>query len=145
MSERSNHRNQPRDQPLADSRLTFQYAALGNLRCSPGAWRAWLESGSLETLELGTLDIPALLIAGERDPVISLYLLRSEIAPHLTEPRLEAAGRVAALTAEFAGEYWLIRSQNPARSWAVRRYARAKIATVNAVIGAPVFERVKVS
>ena len=91
------------------------------------------------------LDVPMVPIAGEHDLVIPLESLHSDVAVLLTEPRLEAAGRVAALTAEFAGEYWLIRSQNPARSWAVRRYARAKIATVNAVIGAPVFERVKVS
>ena len=85
-----------------------------NSRCSPGAWRAWLESGSLETLELDSLDIPALLIAGEHDPVIPLELLRSEIAPLLTEPGveiiagaghllpLEAAERVAELIAAHA-------------------------------------------
>ena len=90
-----------------------------NSRCSPSAWQAWLEAGSLETLELGTLDIPALLIAGEHDPVISLELLRSEIVPHLTKPGveieiiagaghllpLEAAGRVAELiSAQVLGE-----------------------------------------
>ena len=82
-----------------------------NLRCSPSAWNAWLEMGSRETLELGMIDAPTLLIAGELDPVIPLELLREKIAPHLTQFRLEviagaghllpleAAGRVAELIA----------------------------------------------
>ena len=96
------------------SRLPIEPAAfealLGdNLRCKGAAWRAWLESGSVETFELGMIDLPTLLIAGEYDPVIPLELLTREVAPHLTRYRLEviagaghllpleAVGRVAAL------------------------------------------------
>ncbi len=91
------------------SRLTVsdhEFAALleDNLRCDPAAWRAWLETGSRETLELGTLDVPTLLIAGELDPVIPLKLLQEKIAPHLTQLRLEViAGAGHLLPLEAAG------------------------------------------
>ena len=102
------------------SRLPIEPAAFealleDNLRCKGAAWTAWLESGSLETVELGVIDLPTLLIAGEHDPVIPLELLTREVAPHLTEYRLEviagaghllpleAAGRVAAL---IGGAAW---------------------------------------
>ncbi len=98
------------------SRLPFsddEFAALleDNLRCESGAWQAWLETGSRETLALETIDVPTLLIAGELDPVIPLELMRTEIIPHLTRFQLEiiagaghllpleAAGRVAELIA----------------------------------------------
>lgn len=98
----------------------FEALVNDNLRCAPSAWQAWLESGSAETLKLGLIHVPALLIAGQLDPVISLELLHGEIAPHLTEfgveviagaghlLPLEAAGRVAELIAEFAREHRLI-------------------------------------
>ena len=75
-----------------------------NLRCSPSAWSAWLETGSTDTLALGVIDVPTLLIAGELDPVIPLELLRTELAPHLTRFRLEViAGAGHLLPLEAAG------------------------------------------
>ena len=98
--------------PVADD----EFAALleDNLRCSAAAWQAWLERGSRETLELGMINVPTLLIAGELDPVIPLELLQTAVAPHLTRFRLEviagaghllpleAAGHVAELIAAHA-------------------------------------------
>ena len=95
--------------PVADDE--FEVLLEDNLRCSAAAWQAWLERGSRETLELGMINVPTLLIAGELDPVISLELLQTAVAPHLTQFRLEviagaghllpleAAGRVAELIA----------------------------------------------
>ena len=88
--------------PIADNE--FEVLLEDNLRCSLGAWNAWLETGSRETLELDVIDAPTLLIAGKLDPVIPLELLRKEITPHLTQFRLEViAGAGHLLPLEAAG------------------------------------------
>lgn len=89
---------------LAISQDELEVLLEDNLRCSPSAWQAWLESGSLETLELGLLNAPTLLIAGELDPVIPLELLRAAVTPHLTRFQLEViAGAGHLLPLEAAG------------------------------------------
>jgi pimeloyl-ACP methyl ester carboxylesterase len=61
------------------------------LRMSRQAWRHWLEHGSREDLtgSIGTIDTPALLLAGADDAALGPDAQQALTLPHLTAARLE--------------------------------------------------------
>ena len=72
------------------SEATKNQAVADMRRVAPEAWRAWPTVGSQEDVAagVGTLDLPAAVVVGDGDPVISEALARSETLPHLTNARL---------------------------------------------------------
>ena len=75
--------------PLTD--VLRERVLADNLRTSEPAWRGWLEIGSREDIaaQMKAIDVPSLLVLGERDPVMDGTMLRRE-----------AAARLAACTVE---------------------------------------------
>lgn len=69
----------------------YELAVEDNLRSSAAAWTAWLEHGSREDLsrQVGVLDLPALVVAGEKDPVLPAPIQTRDVLPHLAHGRLE--------------------------------------------------------
>ncbi len=94
----------------------FERTVEDRLRADPRAWRAWLEEGSNEdwSEQVGVLDIPALVIAGEKDGSLGPAVARNLVLPHLANARfevvpgsghmvpLEAQERLTTLLREFA-------------------------------------------
>lgn len=94
----------------------FERTMEDRLRANPQAWRAWLEQGSNEdwSRRIGTLGIPALVIAGEKDGSLGPEAARGLVLPHLANARfevipgsghmipLEAPERLTMLIREFA-------------------------------------------
>ena len=88
------------------------------MRAHPAAWRAWLESGSREdwSTRVNTLELPALVIAAERDKTLGPDVQQRLTLPHLQNGKLtvvagsghlipmEAPEKLAALVHEFACE-----------------------------------------
>ena len=62
-----------------------EIAVQGVLHTNPSAWRAWLQSGSFEDLstEVGSLSMPALIIAGQKDTALGLAAQKRWTLPHL--------------------------------------------------------------
>ncbi|CAN5138116.1 hypothetical protein BH09PSE6_BH09PSE6_15550 [soil metagenome] len=60
------------------------------MRASPAAWRDWVLSGSQQDCsdEIGTLDLPTLVIAGADDPSLGAAVQRSQVLPHFKNARL---------------------------------------------------------
>ncbi len=87
------------------------------LRANPSAWRAWLEGGSLEdwSERVGTLDLPTLVIAAEKDASLGPAVQHKLTLPHFSQAHLEivagschllpleAPERLAGLLRDFAG------------------------------------------
>lgn len=88
-----------------------------NLRSSREAWDAWLRRGSRENLRarMGRLQVPALLLVGEQDPVLTPAVQRQQTLPWLPHGTAldvipgaghllpyEAPGEVAARLRAFA-------------------------------------------
>ena len=69
----------------------YELAVEDNLRSSANAWAAWLEYGSREDLsrQVGVLNLPALVVAGEKDPVLPAPIQTRDVLPHLAHGRLE--------------------------------------------------------
>ncbi len=69
----------------------LEQAIADNLRCDPAAWSAWLEVGSREDIAaaVGKLDIPTLVVSGERDQTIPRKLIEQQVMPHLNHAHLE--------------------------------------------------------
>ena len=69
----------------------FDMAVEDDLLSSAAAWAAWLEHGSREDLsrQVGVLDLPALVVAGEKDPVLPAPIQNRDVLPHLSRGRLE--------------------------------------------------------
>ena len=69
----------------------YELAVEDNLRSSAAAWAAWLEQGSREDLsrQVGVLNVPALVVAGEKDPVLPAPIQTRDVLPHLAHGRLE--------------------------------------------------------
>jgi pimeloyl-ACP methyl ester carboxylesterase len=63
------------------SGASFARAINDNLRASEAAWKAWLESGSRENIssEVGQINVPVLVAAGEKDEVMTPKLLSGEV------------------------------------------------------------------
>ncbi len=72
------------------SGANFERAINDNLRSSEAAWRAWLEKGSREDIssEVGQIDVPVLIAAGEDDENITAELLEREIVRRVSGARL---------------------------------------------------------
>ena len=68
-----------------------ELAVEDNLVSSAAAWTAWLEHGSREDLsrQVGVLDLPSLVIAGEKDPVLPAPVQTRLVLPHLAGGRLQ--------------------------------------------------------
>jgi pimeloyl-ACP methyl ester carboxylesterase len=80
-------KNELRDIPPA----VEERASLEVLKMNPAAWTAWVESGSREDWaeRVGILDLPALVIAGEKDLSLGPRQQAEHTLPHLRQGRLE--------------------------------------------------------
>jgi len=67
------------EQKLSDK--IFERSINDSLRTSKEAWRAWLETGSREDIsaEIGKINVPVLVAAGEKDETMTAELLEREI------------------------------------------------------------------
>lgn len=93
----------------------FARAIDDNLRTSEATWRAWLETGSREDIskEIGRINIPVLIAAGELDETMTPKLLRREIARRVKNSSLIVVPKVGhllpleapAAVAELIGAY----------------------------------------
>ncbi len=95
----------------------FERAINDNLRSSKTAWRAWLETGSREDIsaEIGRINVPVLVAAGEKDENITAKLLTREIVQRIENVNLivvpsvkhllplEAPVEIANLIREYCG------------------------------------------
>ncbi|CAN5638687.1 alpha/beta hydrolase [soil metagenome] len=74
----------------------FECAVNDNLRSSDAAWRAWLERGSREDIssEVGQINVPVLVAAGEKDEIITAKLLKREIVRRVKNARLVVVSEV---------------------------------------------------
>ncbi len=98
-------------------RDVFERAVEDRLRANPAAWRAWLETGSREDWsgQVGTLSLPTLVIAAEKDKSLGPAVQRELTMPHFSKARLEvvagcghlvpmeAPEKLTGLLREFAG------------------------------------------
>ena len=68
----------------------FRRTVEDTLRCSPQAWRAWLERGSREDIsaDVASIDVPVLVVAGEKDETITVELLRREVVGRINGARI---------------------------------------------------------
>lgn len=68
----------------------FERCVDDQLRCSPEAWRAWLEGGSREDIssDVARIDVPVLVVAGEMDDPLTADLLRHEVVWRIAGARL---------------------------------------------------------
>jgi pimeloyl-ACP methyl ester carboxylesterase len=68
----------------------FERSVNDNLRSSERAWRAWLETGSREDIsaEIGRINVPILVVAGEKDETMTAELLTREIVRCVSNSRL---------------------------------------------------------
>lgn len=94
----------------------FERAIEDRLRANPAAWRAWMEHGSNEdwSERVGSLSLPTLVIAAEKDKSLGPEVQRRLTMPHFLDVRLEivagcghlvpmeAPDRLADLLAGFA-------------------------------------------
>jgi pimeloyl-ACP methyl ester carboxylesterase len=69
----------------------FDSAVTDVLRGNPDAWDAWLLGGSKEDWSdrVGTLDLPALIVAAEQDEDLGAALQVAKVLPHFPSGRLE--------------------------------------------------------
>lgn len=74
----------------------FERAVSDNLRTSKKAWRAWLETESRRDIsaEIGEINVPVLIAAGENDDVMTAKLLKREIVRRLKNARLTVIPKV---------------------------------------------------
>lgn len=68
----------------------FDTAVDDNVRSSRAAWRAWLELGSREDIaaDIRNICVPALVLRGEDDPVMSRDLLEREVVGRIGDSRM---------------------------------------------------------
>ena len=68
----------------------FERAINDNLRSSPAAWKAWLNSGSREDISsaIGRINVPVLVAAGEKDEAMTPPLLRREVVRRIEKAKL---------------------------------------------------------
>lgn len=80
------------------------------MKSNKGAWNAWLEGGSREDISgsMGSVDVPSLILSGDRDTAIPTELIEREVAARVKSAKivivrgaghllpLEAPGAVAA-------------------------------------------------
>jgi pimeloyl-ACP methyl ester carboxylesterase len=68
----------------------FERSINDNLRTSQVAWEAWLESGSREDIssEVGRINVPVLVAAGEKDEMMTAELLTREIVRRVPDANL---------------------------------------------------------
>ena len=83
-----------------------------NLRASRAAWEAWADLGSLEDLSslASQITVPAAVLAGEKDPVLSPDVLTREVTariPGATQTVLPGAGHLLPLEAPEAVAEWI--------------------------------------
>ncbi len=95
----------------------FQRAVEDRLRANPAAWRAWMEHGTREDWgdRVGTLNLPTLVIAAEKDTSLGPEVQERLTMPHFSNARLEvvsgsghlvpmeAPEKLAELLSVFAG------------------------------------------
>lgn len=62
-----------------------------NLRVSPQAWRAWLESGSREDVsaQMARVEVPVEVVAGEKDEDLGAEIQEREVVTRLKNARLQ--------------------------------------------------------
>lgn len=89
-----------------------------NLRAARPAWEAWADLGSREDLSLlaSQITVPAAVLAGENDPVLSLDALTREVAgriPGATQTVLPGAGHLMPLEAPKAVAEWIAGQMAP--------------------------------
>lgn len=96
----------------------FERAVEDRLRANPAAWRAWMEHGTREdwSERVGTLSLPTLVIAAEKDTSLGLEAQEKLTMPHFANAKLEvvqgsghlvpmeAPERLAELLSVFAGK-----------------------------------------
>lgn len=70
--------------------VVFERTVNDNLRSNNAAWRAWLETESRKDVsaEVGKIDVPVLVAAGERDEAMTAELLTGEIVQRINGARL---------------------------------------------------------
>lgn len=68
----------------------FERCIKDNFRCSPLAWRAWLEDGSHEdfSFDMGRIEVPVFVVAGAMDEPLNASLLEREIVQRIAGARL---------------------------------------------------------
>ena len=73
------------------SGAVFERSINDNLRSSEAAWRAWLESGSLEDISAETekISVPVLIAAGENDEAMTPELLKKEVSSRIKNSELK--------------------------------------------------------
>ncbi len=95
----------------------FERAVEDRLRTNPAAWTHWIEHGSHEdwSERVGTLSLPTLVIAAEKDKSLGPAVQREHTMPHFGNVRLEtvigsghmvpmeAPDRLATLLTDFVG------------------------------------------
>ncbi len=96
----------------------FERAIEDRLRANPAAWRAWMEHGTREDWSdrIGTLSLPTLVIAAEKDESLGPEVQERLTMPHFANAKLEvvsdsghlvpmeAPARLARLLSAFAGK-----------------------------------------
>ncbi len=96
----------------------FERAVEDRLRANPAAWRAWMEHGTREdwSERIGTLSLPTLVIAAEKDKSLGPKVQEQLTMPHFSNAHLEvvsgsghlvpmeAPERLAELLSAFAGK-----------------------------------------
>ncbi len=62
-----------------------------NLRASQRSWRSWIEDGSQEdiSMQMSNIDVPVLVISGQRDKKLSTAFLRNEFLKYLKTTSFE--------------------------------------------------------
>lgn len=105
----------------------FDAAVEDNLRSSRAAWRAWLDGGSREDIagEMASVLVPALVLRGAEDPVMSRHLLEREVVGRIRGSRMieiPAAGHLLPLRApvEIAALILSFLAESPLPAPAVR-------------------------
>ena len=73
----------------------FEQVVADNLRAAPGAWRAWLVTGSREDISsaMDRIAVPVLAVSGDQDETIPTNVIRTEVAERVPGAKLvEVAG-----------------------------------------------------
>ena len=77
------------------------------MKSDKGAWKAWLESGSREDISgsMRNVDVPSLILSGDRDEAIATELVEREVAARLDAAKIiniSGAGHLLPLEAPVA-------------------------------------------
>lgn len=76
-------------QPLSEDVLRRESSQ--HLMASADAWNAWIDSGSREDIagDMAAIDVPVLVVGGEKDDGITPELLRREVIARIHQARME--------------------------------------------------------